>query len=349
MHGWEKTLVARDTTLREAIQKIDAAGTQIALVVDDQRHLIGTLSDGDIRRGLLKGLTLASVVADCMFPKPTVVRETDSRDFALSLMRRLSVRQIPVLNANDQVIGLQTLDEFISPKIRNNWVVVMAGGLGSRLRELTQSTPKPMLHVGGRPLLETILRSYIDQGFRKFYLAVNFKAEIIESYFGDGSSLGAEIRYLRESKRLGTAGALSLLPEKPDAPIFVTNGDLLVKADYVDMLNTHTSDGAMATMGVREFEFQIPYGVVQTNNGAIQHIEEKPIHRSLVSAGIYVLSPQALSYIPSDTFFDMPTLFDELLLKNHRARCHTISGYWLDIGRIADYEKANSDYTGFFE
>jgi NDP-sugar pyrophosphorylase family protein len=224
----------------------------------------------------------------------------------------------------------------------------MAGGLGARLQELTQETPKPMLKVGSRPLLETILRGYIEQGFRRFYLAVNYKAEQIEAHFGDGTALGATIHYLRERQRLGTAGALSLLPETPTEPVIVTNADLLTREDYGEMVDRHIGSGADATMAVRDYEMQVPFGVVRERDGVIESIEEKPIQRFVVSAGMYVLSPQAIEHVPHNTFFDMPSLFEALVRSGKRTRCHPIDGYWLDIGRITDYEKAKSDFDEVF-
>ena len=348
MKTWEDVLVAPHATLREALLKIDSASTQMALVADAQRRLLGTLSDGDIRRGLLKGLSLGDRVDKCMCSTPTMVRAGEPRETVLSAMRRAGVHQIPIVDPDGIVVGLEIVNDFLIPQARQNWVVVMVGGLGKRLGELTQATPKPMLMVGARPLLETILRSYIDQGFRRFYLAVNYKAEVIETHFGDGSQLDAEIRYLREDTALGTAGALSLLPDLPDDPFFVANGDLLMKIDYQDMLDKHVEANAAATMAVREYEFQIPYGVVREDNGAIYRIEEKPVCRSLVSAGTYVLSPEALELVPKNTPFDMPTLFQELITRGRRTQCCRVQGYWLDIGHMSDYEKANLDFPGLF-
>ena len=349
MKGWERVLVAPNDTIRSALLKIDSASTQLALVVDANRRLLGTLSDGDIRRGLIRGMQLSDSVHSCMHSSPTTVRAGEPRDAILSLMRRLGLHQVPIVDADGIVVGLGVVDDFLVPAVRDNWVVVMAGGPGTRLRELTESVPKPMLKVGNRPLLETIVRSYIDQGFRRFYLAVNYKAEVIESYVGDGGSFGAEVRYLREPTRLGTAGALSLLPERPAEPLFVTNGDLLVKVDCGEMLETHMRAGAVGTMGVRQYEYQIPYGVIEEAEGCIRGIREKPIQRSLVSAGMYVLSPEALARVPAGTFFDMPMLFEELIAHGARTQCYFINGYWLDIGRIPDYEKANHDYRELFE
>lgn len=349
MKTWEQVLIGPRTTLRDALIKIDVAGTQMALVVDAERRLLGTLSDGDIRRGFINGMRLVDPVEGAMYRTPTTVPAGQTREVILSLMRRMSLHQIPIVDPRGVVVGLEVVDDFLVPPVRDNWVVVMAGGLGSRLKELTGQIPKPMLKVGDRPLLETIVRTYVDQGFRRFYLAVNYKADVIEKHFGSGSALGAEIHYLRETKRMGTAGALSLLPEVPSAPLFVTNGDLLVKIDYAEMLEGHNAARAAATMAVREYEFQIPYGVIREEEGRIHHIEEKPVRRALVSAGMYVLSSTALDLVPRDTFFDMPNLFEEIIARGMRTRCHRVSGYWMDVGRMADYEKANSDYPGAFE
>jgi NDP-sugar pyrophosphorylase family protein len=231
---------------------------------------------------------------------------------------------------------------------RPNWVVIMAGGVGSRLDDLTRETPKPMLKVGTRPLLETIIRGYADQGFREFYLAVNYKSEQIENHFADGSRLGVSIRYLREKERLGTAGALSLLPEHPTAPIFVTNGDLLTRENYGRMIESHVESGAVATMAVRDYEMQVPFGVVRESHGRIESIEEKPIQRYVVSAGMYVLSREALDLVPRGEFFDMPSLFAAVIANGSRTCCHYIDGYWLDIGRLADYERANMEFADVF-
>ena len=348
MKLWEQALVGPETTLRDALQTIDVAGSQMVLVVDRDRVLLGTLSDGDARRGLLRGLGLADPVALAMHRQPTVATAGESRQSMLATMRRLGLHQLPVIDARRRVVGLEIVDDYFAAQPRENWVVIMAGGRGVRLDELTRDTPKPMLRVGSRPLLETIVREYVQQGFRNFWLAVNYKAEQIESHFGDGAAFGANIRYLRERERLGTAGALSLLPEPPGEPFIVTNADLLTKENFGDMVDRHVTSGAEATMAVREYEMQVPFGVVRERGGLIESIEEKPIHRFVVCAGMYVLSPQTLQHVPKDTMFDMPSLFDALAKSGRRTRCHPIEGYWLDIGRATDYEKANSDFDEVF-
>ena len=349
MKQWEKALVGIDVSLREAMAAIDRAGYQLALVVDEERRLLGSLSDGDARRALLAGMSLDDNVAAAVHRDPICARAGDDRDAVLALMRQKNLHQIPLVDARGVVVGLDHVDDFLVPPRRDNWVVIMAGGLGSRLQELTRDIPKPMLTIGSRPLLETIVRGYLAQGFHRFYFAVNYKAELIDAHFGDGSRFGAEIRYLREDRRLGTAGALSLLPEVPELPIVVTNADLLTKEDIGYMVDQHVEQGGEATMAVRHYEMQVPFGVVREEGGCIEAIEEKPVQRFVVSAGIYVLSPGVLRHVPADTYFDMPSLFEALTRDGRRARCHYINGYWLDIGRMPDYERANLDYPEVFK
>lgn len=348
MKNWRDVLIAPTTSLREALATIDRGGGQIALVVDPSGRLLGTLSDGDARRGLLRGLELSARADEAMHRNPTTVSRREDRASILALMRQQGLHQIPVVDESGIVVGLELVDDFLAVSARSNWVVVMAGGLGKRLEELTRDVPKPMLRVGNRPLLETILRSFASSGLRRFYLAVNYKAEQIERHFGDGSALGVEIRYLREQKRLGTAGALSLLPEAPSEPFVVTNADLLTREDHARMLDRHIESKAAATMAVREYEMQVPFGVVTERDGEIESIEEKPVQRFVVSAGMYVLSPEVLPLVPPDQFFDMPSLFDAVSRAGKRTRSHQINGYWLDIGRMPDYERANLDFPNVF-
>ncbi len=348
MKHWQDALIGPDTTLRDALAAIDRASCGIALVVDSERRLLGTLSDGDARRALLAGVGMSDRATRAMHASPASVRQGASRHSILGTMRRLGLHQMPLIDAQGVVVGLETIDDYLATPDRDQWVVIMAGGLGRRLEELTRDTPKPMLKVGSRPLLETIVRNYADQGFRRFYFAVNYKAEQIESHFSDGTQLGVQIHYLRERERLGTAGALSLLPELPTQPILVTNGDLLTKEDYAHMVDRHVETGADATMAVRDYEMQVPFGVVRERDGRIEAIEEKPVQRFVVSAGMYVLSPSVLELVPAGRYLDMPTLFESVVARGLRSRCHHVDGYWLDIGRLPDYERANLDFPEVF-
>lgn len=348
MKRWEQTLIGPEAPLRDALAVIDRAGSQMALVVDADRRLLGTLSDGDVRRALLKGLTLADPVSQAMHRNPTCAPAHGDREAIFATMRRLGVHQVPIVDSRGAVLGLGTVDDFLKVPERENWVVIMAGGLGTRLKELTEQTPKSMLMVGSQPLLQTILSTYAECGFRRFYFAVNYKAELIEDYFGNGSRFGVSIVYLRERERMGTAGSLSLLPEPPQEPVMVANGDLLTRQDFGAMIDRHVAAGADATMAVRDYEMQVPFGVVRERDGQIEMIEEKPIQRFVVAAGIYVLSPSALRHVPLNRFTDMPTLFQTMASNCMNIRCHFIDGYWLDIGRLPDYERANMDYHKVF-
>jgi len=348
MKTWEAALIGPETSLRDALANIDRGGAQIALVVDGNRRLLGTLSDGDARRGLLRGLTLADPVSQAMFTTPTCASRGEDRQSMLATMRRLGLHQLPVVDHDGTVVGLEIVHDYLTVPARDNHVVIMAGGLGSRLEELTRDTPKPMLTVGSRPLLEIIVRAFAEQGFHKFYLAVNYKAEQIESHFKDGAGLGVQIEYLRERDRMGTAGALSLIPVPPRDPFIVMNADLLTKEDFAHMVDRHVDSGAVGTMAVRDYEMQVPFGVVRERDGRIERIEEKPIQRFVVAAGIYVLSPGVIPLVPRDTFFDMPALFERMVTNGLGTRCHHIEGYWLDIGRMSDYERANSEFSKVF-
>lgn len=348
MSEWKQILVRSGTTIREAVQVLDASELQIVLVTDDNDRLLGTVTDGDVRRGILSGVALDQPVQGIMNPRPTVAGPSDSREGILALMQRKQLRHIPVVDDNQRVVGMEMLDQLVQSRTKPNRVVLMAGGLGTRLQPLTDDTPKPMLRVGAKPLLETILENFIDSGFRRFSIAVNYLGDVIQNHFGDGSKWGVDIEYLRESRQLGTAGALRLLPEIPPEPIFVMNGDVLTKVNFSQLLDFHTGHGASATMCVREYDFQIPYGVVTLDRHRIAGIEEKPVQRLFVNAGIYVLEPDVLHLLPANDRFDMPGLFGKLIERRHETAVFPIREYWLDIGQMADYERANGEFTRVF-
>ena len=348
MKDWKNVLVSPDTSIREAIRIIDQGALKIALVVDEGSRLVGTVSDGDIRRGILKGCELENPVQQIMNTSPSVAGKNDGREKILSLMRQKQIYQIPLVDGDGFLVGLEVIDTILAPPQRNNWVVLMAGGLGTRLKQLTADTPKPLLKVGDKPILETILGNFIEHGFNRFFISVNYKSEMIEEYFGDGSRWGVQIDYLREDKKLGTAGALGLLPEKPSAPLLVMNGDLLTKVNFQQLLDFHIEHNSTATMCVREYDFQVPYGVVKLDQHRILSIEEKPIQRFFVNAGIYILQPEVLDLIPNGLPLDMPALFDKLLELEKETAVFPVREYWLDIGRMDDFERANGEFDKVF-
>ncbi len=348
MNRWQAARIAPDRTIHDAIRTIDEGAIRIALVVDAENRLLGTVTDGDIRRGILKGIALDGPVTHVMNPRPIMARVEESREKILETMKQTRLHQIPVVDGQGRLVTVEILDDLLQAHHRDNWVVLMAGGLGSRLRPLTEDCPKPLLKVGSKPLLEIILDNFLEYGFRKFYLSVNYKAEMVKDHFGDGSRWGIQIRYIHEDQRLGTAGALSLLPERPTLPVVVMNGDLLTKVNFQHLLDFHAEHDARATMCVREYDFQVPYGVVRIDNHRILSIDEKPVQRFFVNAGIYVLEPETLDCIPSSTCFDMPDLFLKLIGQNRETAVFPIREYWLDIGHIEDFARANGDFPEVF-
>jgi dTDP-glucose pyrophosphorylase/CBS domain-containing protein len=345
MKNWQDNVVHPHTPLRDAIECIDRSGQQIALVVDHDGRLAGVLSDGDVRRAVLRGLDLSLPTSLSMNRTPTTASISASPAELLALMRRSVLRHLPLLNEAGCVVGLSTLESLLGSMERPNAVVLMVGGMGTRLMPLTRDCPKPMLPVGGKPILESILESFHEQGFRRFFFSVNYLAQAFKDHFGDGSRWGVDIQYLHEDKRLGTAGALSLLPNLPDEPLLVMNGDLLTRVRFDNLLDFHVEHRALATMAVREYDFQVPYGVVRLDGAKIMGIEEKPVQRFFVNAGIYVLSPQAVSMIPRDTFFDMPSLFEQLMQTGWSTAAYPLREYWLDIGRIEEFERAQREWV----
>ncbi|MEJ6788922.1 nucleotidyltransferase family protein [Brevundimonas sp. BR2-1] len=348
MKAWTKALIGPDATFRDALIAIDSTGAGIALVVDGDRRLLGALSDGDIRRALIKGAGIEDEAIGAANRKPVCADDHQDPATMLATLRAHSLRQLPILDADHRVVGMATVEDFLNIPVRTNPVIIMAGGKGERLAELTRDTPKPMLTVGSRPILDTIVGNLAGQGFRNFWLAVNYKAEQIEGHFGDGSALGLDIRYLREDKPLGTCGALSLMP-RPDEPFVVTNGDVLAKADYSHLLDSHLQSDALATVVVRDYQMQVPFGVVNANGARVTRIEEKPTQSYTISAGVYVLSPAVHDLIPKDAFYDMPALIADMIARELPVRLQRAEGYWMDIGRPTEYAQANADFGAVFE
>lgn len=330
--------------LRNAIALIDREAIQIALVVDDCQRLVGTITDGDIRRALLRGETLDTEVDQVMCRNFRCLPATATGSEALKMMRDHSLHQIPQLDASGRVMGLFLLDELILPCILPNKVVIMAGGEGRRLRPLTETCPKPMLRVAGRPLLEIILEQCVEAGFHEFYFSVNYLKDQIKDYFLDGDRWGVKINYLEETEPLGTAGALSLLPKKLNEPFLVLNGDVLTKVDFSKLLRFHEEHAATATVCVREHDVQIPYGVVKLDDLSVLSLEEKPTYNHYVNAGIYLLQPESLECVSHGTFYDMPQLLSDLLQRNKAVRAFPIHEYWLDIGHPETLERAHGEW-----
>jgi dTDP-glucose pyrophosphorylase len=348
MKEWEKNIIRPDTPIRKARQIINTTVSEIALVNDAQCRLVGVITDGDIRRGLLQSISLDEPVELIMNRNFTSVGLNASPEEILELMKLKVLRQIPVMDDQGRVIELKLLTEMTQLSPRENWVMLMGGGLGTRLRPLTDDCPKPLLKVGNKPLLETILGNFIEYSFKKFYISVNYKAQMIENTLKDGSQWGATIRYLREEMPLGTAGALGLLPERPTLPLIVMNADVLSKVNFQHLMDFHQSHKAIATMCVWEYHFQVPYGVAKTDQHRLISIDEKPRHKFFVNAGVYILEPEALDLVPKNAFLDMTSLFQRLINRGHEPLAFPIWEYWIDIGQPADLERANGEFCGIF-
>jgi dTDP-glucose pyrophosphorylase len=339
---WRQAILPFDATIGQAIHNLNEVSVKIVLVANAAGVLEGTISDGDIRRGLLKGLDLNSPLTSIIHYNALVVPPDLGRDLVMQLMVANKIQQIPVVDEQHHIVGLHLWDEITIPPSRPNLMVIMAGGMGTRLRPYTEDCPKPLISVAGKPMLEHIIERAKLEGFNHFVLAIHYLGHMIEEYFGNGEQLGVRIDYLREDSPLGTAGALGLLKPIPDAPFVVTNGDVITDIRYGELLDFHTRHSAAATMAVRVHEWQHPFGVVQTQGVEIVGFEEKPIARTHINAGVYALDPAALSVLDVDAHCDMPTLFERLQTKKKRTVAYPMHEPWLDVGRPDDLKQANN-------
>jgi len=347
--NWKQIAIHPHASLQETIQVIDAGAMQIALVIDDRNKLVGVVTDGDIRRALIKGLPLTQPVAEVMNPKPKVAHLQDSKARLIAIMDAHRLFQLPILDVDGKVVGLETLQDLYKQPVQASPVFLMAGGFGRRLKPFTDSCPKPLLEVGGKPILETIIENFASSGFKQFYIAVHYLADKIKDYFGDGSRWGVSIQYIDEREPLGTAGALGLLPKNiPDLPMIVMNGDILVQIDFPRLLEFHLNQQSAATLCVRQYEYQIPYGVVSLEEQRITGIVEKPVHSCFSNAGIYVLSREVVNTLDGQQRIDMPDLINQQISTGRKVSMFPVNEYWMDIGREADFLKAQGEFSKFF-
>lgn len=344
MKRWESVLITPHSPMSEAIALMDREGLRIALIVDEQRHLLGTLTDGDVRRALLREVPLTHSVVEAMCRTPRVAHQDWTRAEILALLERHELLHAPVVDSHGRVVGLETLHSVLMRRKVDNPVFLMAGGFGSRLRPLTDSCPKPLVPIGGKPILELILDRFIEAGFHRFFVSTHYLAEKIRGHFANGERWGVSIRYVHEERPLGTGGALGLLPtEAIDLPLVMMNADLLTSLDFTRLLDFHNAHPAVATICVTEYTHRIPYGVIRSDEGRLLAIEEKPAHRSFVNAGIYVLSPSLVQSTRPAAPTDMPTLLQKLVEKGEKVNVFPIHEYWLDIGRMEDLQRARTE------
>ena len=347
---FQEALIRAEDSLIKALSAINISRMQIALVVDESGRLNGVVTDGDIRRGILDGVGLEEEVRRVMNPSPVTARPGTTPEELLALMNNRSIKQVPLVDDDGRVVGLERLDNlFRGPAVKDNPVLVLAGGQGIRLHSYTVDTPKPLLKVGDRPILELILLQFRAYGFHRFYIALNYLADQIETYFGDGANHGISIQYLKEQTALGTAGSLSLLPKPLDIPCFVVNGDLLTRVDIGEMLNFHENGGYGLTVGVKEYSSQLPFGVVLTKEDLVVGFQEKPSDTRLINTGIYVVNPDVVALVPSDRGFGMNELIEKVIpLEDNPVGAFHIHEFWMDIGTVPDYQKAQWDHPEQF-
>lgn len=343
MKDWEKIRIRKDLSILETMKIIDLNSSQFAVVVDEVGRLIGTVTDGDIRRGIIRDVPKSAFVEHVMNTKPRSLSVDWDAGQILEFMKNSGLTRIPIVDNAGIIVRVDSIEDLLGRVIRRSKVVIMAGGLGSRLGPLTESCPKPMLKVGSKPVLERIIERVSSFGFSDICISVNYLAEMIEDYFGNGSSWNVKIRYLKETTRMGTAGALSFIAEETDHPVLVINGDVLTKVNLSRLLEFHEESASAATMCVRQYDFQIPYGVIETDGIKIRSISEKPLRRFFVNAGVYVLNPSVIQMIPGNSEFDMTALFQKVIDSELKTAVFPIHEYWLDIGKLEDFERAQSD------
>ena len=350
MKDMKYLLISPDQSVREAMAYFNKNLKGIVLVVDDARHLLGTVTDGDVRRAILDGASLDTAIrnllrTDSEYPGPVEAQHGVEGPVLLALMQQRKIRQLPLLDDEGRVVDLVTLDDLLPDAMLPLSAVVMAGGLGTRLRPLTNDLPKPMLPVGGRPLMEHIIEGLRKAGIRQVNVTTHYRSEAITEHFGDGRNFGVNIQYVAEDRPLGTVGALGLM-DAPEQPLLVINGDILTKVDFKAMLAFHQDNAADLTVGVREYDLKVPYGVVETEGVVVQRVREKPVIKLFVNAGIYLMTPATHQFIPNKEHLDMTELIDILLEKKRRVVSFPICESWMDIGQMEDYKKAQIELGG---
>ena len=349
MNNWKKVILKASNTMGKAIEVLEVEGQGIIMVADNQNKLIGTITDGDIRRALMQQKDVNTLLEEIMHQNPTTVSIEHSREQILSIMNQESILQLPVIDEQGTIVGLKSITNTIEADKHDNIVFLMAGGFGTRLKPLTNNTPKPLLMIGEKPILEIILDQFIESGFHNFVISTHYKAKMLQEYFGDGSNWGVNIEYIYEENPIGTAGALGLLRQNiTNLPILVMNGDLLTKVDFESFLNFHNKNTGVASICVREYDMQVPYGVVNSSKHKLTGIVEKPTHKYFVNAGIYIINPSLLESLDGKTYLDMPDLLQHQINQDFEVNVFPLHEYWLDIGQLEQLQQAQQDSKSIF-
>lgn len=336
--------ISPDATILEALRALDRGAMGILFVADESERVIGTLTDGDLRRALIAGAALeARCIRSAMQPAFKHVHVTLGRAEVLDAMRAWGVQHVPVIDDEGRLCGLHTVRELISTVHRPNAALILAGGKGTRLQPLTANLPKPMMRVAGRPILERLILHVISHGIREVYLSVNYLAHTIEEHFRDGEDFGCRIQYLREESPLGTGGPLSFLPRPCTHPVVVLNGDLITQCDIGRLIQEHVEGKHALTMGVHPYAITVPFGVVSVQHGRVTDVQEKPTQSTLVNAGIYVVSDEAIGLVPRGQYFPMTELYHRCRTHDLPVGAHVIEDDWIDVGRHDDLRKARGE------
>lgn len=339
----EKLLVYKNYSVRQVLEALNNGAKGIVFVVDESNKLIGSITDGDIRRAILKDVSMNDSIETIIHYNPVYIEKHMTRTEIKDIFIKKAVKQLPIVNKDKKIIDLISINDILLPEGRENPVMIMAGGLGTRLKELTKEVPKPMLKVGNDPMLQHIIRNFKDYGYNEILISVNYKGEIIENYFQDGYAYGVKIEYIREHKRLGTAGGIKLAKEYLGKPFFVMNGDIFTNLNVENMMNFHLENKYDITVGTRKHSFQIPYGVIDIEENNIRMLREKPVIDHMINAGVYCLNPSVIKYIPNDEYFEITDLINICIKNRLRVGSYEIKEYWMDIGRIEDYNRVNED------
>ena len=344
MKDWRTIRLDSNATIRDAMRAIDQGAFGLAMICQEDDRLLGVVSDGDIRRGLLADLDMTDPVRTVANLGPRTMPINSQRSQLLDVMQRNGITVLPLVDEKGRVKDVRTLVQLLERPNFDNPIFIMAGGFGTRLHPLTADSPKPMLKVGDRPMLQHLVERFVSQGFTNLYISTHYLADKVRDHFGDGSEFGARITYVHEDVPLGTGGALGLLPnDLPPLPLLMINGDVLTNVDFAGLLRHHEQAGRIATMCVREFEYQVPYGVVESTGDVITGMTEKPVHQFHVNTGIYVLAPELVASVAPGTRVDMPTLLQRVVADGGEVGVYGAFDYWLDVGHMDDYERAQKD------
>lgn len=347
-HDVSRFCLYDNATIKQALEVIDMNRGCAVIVIDPEKKVKGTITDGDIRRALLKNVSVDSSIRRIYNKKFLSMGHLETKKKAREFMLRNSVRQVPVIDEDGRIQDIYILEELLSYDIKDNYVIIMAGGLGRRLRPLTKNLPKPMLRVGDKPILEDIIDQFKEYGFHKFLISINYLGDKIQEYFKDGKDFGVTIEYIVENIRLGTAGSIALALSKLDKPFIVINGDILTGIDFDSFINYHIQHEFDITVGVRKYEIKVPYGVVRADELSIRDIVEKPTCFFYINSGVYAVSPEVAHIIPRNTEYNMTDFIKDACTQNFSSGIYHVTEYWTDIGQMEDYTRANEDIKKFF-